>query len=235
MAWPLRLAAMAAVLLPAPAPGQAYQCSVPPGSLELPRPEEEGPEVRARVTGYTLAASWSPEYCRMRKSSAVDARQCGGGDGRFGMVLHGLWPEGTTRSPQWCRTSGQPRAADLRPNLCATPSVQLLGHEWARHGSCMARSPAAYFAIQRILWANLRWPDLDRLSRKEGLTAGDIRQAIAEANPRFAADDIGLEVNRRGWLEGARLCYDLAFKASACPKWQFGPSNGAKVSIWRGL
>ncbi|MXO60421.1 ribonuclease T [Altererythrobacter salegens] len=225
---------MAAVLAPAPAVAQAYQCQVPKGAIALPAPES-GEEVRTRVTGYTLAASWSPEYCRTRTPSQADARQCSGKQGRFGMILHGLWPEGADRSPQWCRTERQPGEADLRQNLCATPSVKLLGHEWARHGSCMAQSPAAYFTIQRVLWDNVRWPDFDRLSRRRNLDAGAVRQAIAQANPRWSASQIGLELNPRGWLEGVRLCFNLQFKAVACPKWQLGPGDAAKVSIWRGL
>ena len=234
MAVPARLLAAAVALAPAAAAAQAYQCFIPEGRIVLPA-GETGDEVRARITGYTLAASWSPEYCRTRTSSAADARQCSGRDGRFGMILHGLWPEGAGRSAQWCAPARPPGSGDLRQNLCATPSAQLLSHEWARHGSCMARRPATYFAIQRVLWANVRWPDFDRLSRKEGLTAEDLRVAIAEANPRWQAADIGLELNRRGWLEGVHLCYDLAFEAAPCPKWQIGPPDQAKVSIWRGL
>ncbi len=187
------------------------------------------------MTGYTLAASWSPEYCRTRAGSPANSRQCSGRQGRFGMILHGLWPEGARRSPQWCRSAQPIRAADLRQNLCATPSPQLLGHEWARHGSCMTQSPAAYFAIQRVLWANVRWPDFDRVSRVDGLNAGDLRKAIADANPRWKAAQIGVELNPRGWLEGVRLCYDREFRAAACPEWERGAEDGAAVSIWRGL
>ena len=45
----------------------------------------------------------------------------------------------------------------------------------------MAREPARYFAKSRELWGAIRWPDLDRLSRKKPLTAGDLRRALAEA------------------------------------------------------
>ena len=77
--------------------------------------------------------------------------------------------------------------------LCTTPSARLLAHEWAKHGSCMAAQPARYFARERQLWSAIRWPDFDRLSRKRGLTAGDVRRAIAEANPRWKPGDIGID------------------------------------------
>ena len=68
--------------------------------------------------------------------------------------------------------------------LCTTPSARLLAHEWAKHGSCMAAQPARYFARERQLWSAIRWPDFDRLSRKRGLTAGDVRRA----GPPLAVD-----------------------------------------------
>ena len=233
-----RFLAAAALTLLLTAPGaalaQAYQCALPADRIAVP-PIARGPEVRARVTGYTLAASWSPEYCRARGRSTSEARQCSGRAGRFGMVLHGLWPEGTGRSPQWCASARQPSAAELRPMLCTTPSARLLAHEWAKHGSCMAAQPARYFARERQLWSAIRWPDFDRLSRKRGLTAGDVRRAIAEANPRWKPGDIGIELNPRGWLEGARLCYGLDYRPRRCRAGQLGPADAIKVSIWRGL
>jgi ribonuclease T2 len=227
-------AALALLAAPAPALAQAYQCSLPQGRIAVPA-IERGSEVRARVTGFTLAASWSPEYCRTRARSADDARQCSGRAGRFGMILHGLWPEGAGRSPQWCGRAGPPSAADVRPMMCTTPSTRLLAHEWSKHGSCMARRPAAYFAKASALWRSIRWPDFDRLSRQRGLTAGEVRRAFAEANPRWTAGGVGLEVNRRGWLEGLRLCYGLDYRPRACRSAQLGPADGAKVSIYRGL
>lgn len=226
--------ALALGLIPGPALAQAYQCLLPNGRIAVPA-IERGSEVRARLTGYVLAASWSPEYCRNRSRSASDARQCSGRSGRFGMVLHGLWPQGPGRSPQWCRPARTPSPADLRPMMCITPSTRLLAHEWSKHGTCMTRQPARYFAKARELWGAIRWPDLDRLSRRKGLTAGELRRALAEANPRWAAQGIGIEINRRGWLEGVRFCYTVDYGAAACRRSQLGPADGAKVTIWRGL
>jgi ribonuclease T2 len=99
----------------------------------------------------------------------------------------------------------------------------------------MARRPAAYFNRASALWRSIRWPDFDRLSRQRGLTAGEVRRAFAEANPRWTAGGVGLEINRRGWLEGLRLCYGLDYRPRACRSGQLGPADGAKVSIYRGL
>jgi ribonuclease T2 len=99
----------------------------------------------------------------------------------------------------------------------------------------MTREPARYFAKSRELWGAIRWPDLDRLSRKKLLAAGDLRRALAEANPRWPASGIGIELNRRGWLEGVRFCYGLGYRPAACRRGELGPADNTRIAIWRGL
>lgn len=219
-----------------PAHAQAYQCTAPAGPIPVPQVRQDGPTRHAAITGYTLALTWAPEFCHSHTPSRASSRECSGREGNFGLVVHGLWPEGHgTRYPQWCSPGRAVTAADIRPYLCMTPSAYLLAHEWARHGSCMARRPAAYFARARTLWQSLRLPDLDRLSRKKGLTAGDLRHAFADANPGWHADMIALKVSKRGWLEEIHLCYTRRFKPSPCASWKRGPSDNDRLRIWRGL
>jgi ribonuclease T2 len=232
-------AGLFALALPLSAGGaqaQAYQCRVPQAQLIAPPVKPDGPARRIPVAGYTLALSWSPEYCRTRAGDAGDATQCSGRNGRFGFVVHGLWPESRAgAAPQWCSVRQSPTPETLRQNLCMMPSTRLLAHEWAKHGSCMVRSPESYFKVTRILWRSLRLPDLDRISRQPGLTAGAVRQAFADANPAWRAGDVGLMINERGWLEEMRLCYGKDFMPVSCRKPQFGPADAASVKIWRGL
>ena len=232
----MRLALAAALALaPGVAAAQAYQCRVPQGPVSVPAAPRDGPVRRVPVTGYTLALSWSPEYCRGRETRSADRRQCSGIAGRFGFVVHGLWPEGRGTWPQWCPAPRQPTSRELTANLCMTPSLALLTHEWAKHGACMVSTPGKYFKVTRILWNSLRWPDFDRIARAEVLTAGDIRQAFAEANRYWEPSHIGLVVNERGWLEEMRLCYGRDFMPTACDRRRFGPPDSAPVKIWRGL
>ncbi|HSG34772.1 MAG TPA: ribonuclease T, partial [Sphingomonadaceae bacterium] len=198
--------------------------------------EQDGPTREMPVTGYTLALSWSPEYCRTRADSSSDAMQCSGRNGRFGMVLHGLWPEGGNgRWPQWCQASRAPDLALIRRDLCISPSARLMAWQWAKHGSCAFRRPETYFNISRILWNSLRFPDFDRLSRREDLDAGIVREAFATANRHFEPEFVGVKLNRRGWLEELRICYGTNFFPAKCSASQFGPKDSAEVKIWRGL
>ena len=215
---------------------QSYQCAIPQGQITIPRIERDGPVRQMPVTGYTLALSWSPEFCRNRDDQPSHARQCSGRSGRFAFVVHGLWPEGRGgRWPQWCPNNRQPSQQAIRRSLCMSPSARMLAHEWAKHGACMVPDPDAYLAVTRILWNSLRWPDYDRLSRKPDLTAGEVRTAFADANPFWDEEDVGLVLNQRGWLREMRLCYGADFMPKACDRRRFGPGDDVKVRIWRGL
>lgn len=230
----LRAATLLLAALPAPALAQAYQCTVPQGALSIPQPRG-GDVRRVPITGYTLALSWSPEFCRTRQRSAADAMQCSGRNGRFGLVVHGLWPEGRGTWPQFCPTPQRVSPAEARRNLCMMPGTRLQADEWAKHGACMVRRPESYFKVTRILWNSLRLPDLDDLSRRKGLTAGDVRQAFAAANPGFMPESVGLATNDRGWLEELRLCYRKDFRPGACDARRKGPPDSRPLKIWRGL
>ena len=223
-------------LLAQPAAAQAYQCRAPSAAPSVPAISRDGPVRQRPVARYTLALSWSPEFCRSRENSAHNAFQCSGSGGRFGFVVHGLWPEARGSDfPQWCPTRRSPSPALVRQHLCMTPDAALLAHEWARHGACMVPRPETYFGVARTLWNALRWPDYDRLSRQQGLTAGEVRQAFVDANPGYRADAVGLVLTDRGWLREMRLCLGRNFRAVACPRGQFGPADSTNVRIWRGL
>ena len=221
------------LVVASPALAQGWQCRVPPQVTVPAMPVPDAPPRVVPVTGYTLALSWSPEFCRTRKSDPSHATQCSGSMGRFGFVLHGLWPEGKRGAyPQWCPVRRAPDAQTLRRNLCTTPSTDLLMHEWAKHGSCMTRDPAAYFDKGRALFQAMQFPDMARLSRKEGLDAGTVRQAMVVANPRLKPDMFRLLLGRDGWLREVHVCHGRNLKPMRCPRGG-SPADSVPVKIWR--
>ena len=221
-----------APVLPAAAQAQALQCHAPP-QVEAPAlPAPDGPRRALPIRGYTLALSWSPEFCHSHQGGEQASLQCGGKMGRFGFILHGLWPESEPgRWPQWCRDV--PVAAEtLRNHLCMTPSLVLLTHEWAKHGSCMARTPEGYFKAGAALFGSLRFPDMAGLARRPALTAGDLRTALRKATPFLPASAIQIQANARGWLEEVHICYDKGFMPTACA--DRGAEDRAALKIERG-
>ncbi|MEL6528789.1 MAG: ribonuclease T [Pseudomonadota bacterium] len=213
---------------------QAYQCRMPQVS-RVPQITPNSSRRELPVTGYTMALSWSPAFCRTRQDSRAHKTQCSGDNGRFGLVVHGLWPQGSRTWPQWCATQGRLTPAEIRRNMCMMPSARLIARQWVKHGSCMVKRPDTYFKVTRILWNSLRIPDYDRISREKGLTAGRIRQAFADANGGWSASQIGVKLNRDGWLEEIRLCYGKRFRPTRCDDRRYGARDGARAKIWRGL
>jgi ribonuclease T2 len=228
------LLAIVALVMPMTALAQAYQCHAPANFGPLPQIKPDGPTVRAPIGGYTLAISWAPEFCRNNRDPG--SMECSGKSGRFGFILHGLWPESNSGPPpQWCAMTPLPSPQDYRDNLCMTPVPYLIAHEWLKHGTCMAKSPTAYYAAASRLWRGVALPDADHLSRKDNLTAGDLRDAFIEANAGWKRDQIGLLVGDGGWLREVHVCLTRRYKPTACDAGSFGPANGASLKIWRGL
>lgn len=233
----IRRLALPFLLLIAPAAlaAQAYQCRIPE---RISRPAAEGPSVReprriVPIGGYTLALIWSPESCRGRSGTVDGAIACGGGN-RFGFTLHGLWPDGRGATwPQYCAPAPLLSERVVRQNLCATPSVQLLQHEYAKHGTCMGVPPAAYFARATGLYRAVRYPDMAALAARRNLTAGQFAAAFARANPGMTADMVRLSLNRRGWLKEVWLCLDTTFRPRRCPRGGAAPTATVRIEPLR--
>jgi len=219
---------------------QAWQCRAP---ANLSRPQIEiakpGQIRRTAVDGYVLALSWSREYCKRSGARAKSLLQCNSKIGDFGFILHGLWPEARGPNyPQYCRRAAVLPRKVIARNICMTPDVQLLQHEWAKHGTCMARTPQAYFGAARLMFGAIEFPDMDRLSRqyKKGkpVTVAGLAQAFADINEGLPANAIRVKTNRRGWLEEMRICLGKNFRPRRCPAFVRGARDAAVVKIWRG-
>ena len=228
------IAAIAVVLAPGIASAQALLCT-PSANPPRPKPELPSADQPRRVLpigGYTLAITWGPQFCRNGGFTPAARFQCGGGN-RFGFTLHGLWPDGIDKDwPQYCTTTDLLPPAVIKGMLCSTPSAQLIQHEWAKHGTCMGTTPAAYFARSSAMYAKLRYPDMDALSRGP-LTAGQFAAAFAAANPGIPANAIRVTA-KRGWLDELWLCLDTRFGYTRCKPGTGGLPANARLKIWRG-
>lgn len=221
----LLLALIALLVTPACAKKveEGAACDIP---AQLPQPRLEGPTRDAPrrllpIGGYTLAVSWTPQYCAGRGTSPQDRIRCGGAND-FGFTLHGLWPDGEGREwPQYCAPTRLVPEPVIRAHLCSTPSPQLIQHEWEKHGTCMAKTPADYFAKSATLYEGLRFPEMDKL-RGQRMTAAAFQKAFAAANEGMTPDQMRLNVGRGGWLEEVWVCLDKRFKRRSCPVHQGG-------------
>lgn len=217
------------------AQAQAPACRLP-DRIDVPRAERAPRGEMARstaISGYLLALSWSPNYCATRRNHGErrDAMQCGGDNGRFGWVLHGLWPQAQSGDhPRWCRPARIGPQRVLEQHLCASPSVQLLQRQWAKHGTCMSANPAAYFQAAAILYRTVRFPDMAVLARAPQ-TAGGIRRAFAAANPGLAPAMVAVQTDRSGWLNDVRLCLGPQMRPAACSNRERGTIDVRRVQV----
>ena len=206
-----RPALAAAVLLLAlsPLPALAQTCRLPDRIQPAPaKPPPKGEVSKTRADHHVLAISWSPEHCRTSR----DPLQCR--DNSFGFVLHGLWPSARSGPhPRYCAAAPPLAPATVRRHLCMTPSVDLLQHEWAAHGTCGWTSPEAYFQQAASLMRGLRLPDLPGRS----MTAGELRGLFVAANPGLHRNAIRIKVTSGNRFEEVGICYDLKYRPIACP------------------
>jgi len=200
-------------------------CPVPP-NLDTPEVEAPGPDQPPRVvpiTSYTLALIWTPQHC-FHAVGGAESFTCR--PETAGFVLHGLWPDGEGKSwPQWCAAAAILPRRTIATHYCATPSPQLLQHEWAKHGTCIpGATPDRYFDQSNRLFFGLRFPDMAALARIP-LTEGKFAQAFVAANPGMESGSVRLNLDRQGWLQEVWLCLDTAFRSTRCA----APAQPARI------
>jgi ribonuclease T2 len=213
------------LLLPALAAAQA------PARPHADLPSAEQPARRTPITDYTLALTWRPEYCHAPSHRASD--ECADRATRSGFSLHGLWPNGggPGKWPQYCHPVAILTDAEIRTGIGATPSPQLLQHEWAKHGSCVTSDATAFFTEEDRLFHAVHAPDMMTLAHRRGLTVATFQSAFAAANPGLRADMIHVGVNRSGWLEEVDLCLGLDKRPRVCPADAAGADPDAALKV----
>lgn len=215
---------------PVVATAGAARCDIPAG-LTPARPYDPPADEIVRdvdTAYYLLAVSWSPQACRSGKDYPDPDLQCR--DNRFGLTLHGLWPNGPDRRhPRYCGPAPALKRETVRANFCMTPSPRLMQHEWAAHGTCGWSSSEAYFDQAATLWDGLHKPDLEAIA-SDRLTAGAVRDAFVRANPGLPRASVTVVLTDDAWLREVRLCYSTAFARIACPRGN-GPSDRRRIRL----
>ena len=160
---------------------------------------------------YVLSLSWSAAWCAL-EGDASDDPQCDAGRA-LTFILHGLWPQNEEGWPSWCRTG------ERDPSRALTASMaDLMGgsgsafYQWKKHGRCSGLSPETYFQTARKAYDSISIPKfLSDVSRPLVLPASVIEDALIEANPGLAPDQITITC-KDGLIREARICLtrDLA-------------------------
>jgi ribonuclease T2 len=221
--------------IPAHAQTQGPSCTIPD---RLPEPRRESPPpgeiVNIRPTQNLLSLSWSPQFCKRNGDKAEHRLQCGGEAGKFGFILHGLWPDvAGKRDPAYCRPAKTLPKNLIRQHFCMTPSPDLLQHEWAKHGTCATDDPERYFKAASLLYSALTFPDMDYLSRRR-ITVSSLTAAFASRNPGLRQDAISVKMDGQGWLQEVRVCLDANMRPKVCNPEDRGARGNRFIKIWRG-
>lgn len=166
---------------------------------------------------YVLSLSWSPTWCADNDAGGK-TQQCRKG-GRYGFIVHGLWPQNERGYPEFCPTRQSDRVPESlgRTVLDIIPSMGLIGHQWRKHGSCSGLTQKDYFAVVSAAFARTRIPGELAAQRGNRLAPDAVEAAFIAANPGL--DRKGIAVTcEDGRLEEVRLCMtpDLSFRA--CPE-----------------
>lgn len=194
---------------------------------------------------YLLNLSWSPEFChnvevlrpserrsyeqseraeRRRENAAVE---CGA---PRGFVLHGMWPQNFSGTwPANCSSQAGP--ASYTPYLKDTPSLTLLQHEWAKHGTCSGLQPDAFFTTADHVFESVKVPTMfAAVNRTLQLKPDDVLSAFYQANPSFPQGSLVLSCGHN-YLTAIEVCLSRnGQKPIACQNVQGCGANVVKVA-----
>ncbi|MBS0558381.1 MAG: ribonuclease T2 [Proteobacteria bacterium] len=156
-----------------------------------------------RFDYWLMSLSWSPSYCLTHPD---DERQCQ--HKGYGFVLHGLWPQSRNGyGPQHCSTQAEPDEATIQHALAFMPSRRLIEHEWETHGTCSGLDPSAYFELADRAFASVKTPSSLTTPRSPPtLSANEVVQAFARANPGLGANMLSVVCQDGGTLNEVRVC-----------------------------
>lgn len=179
--------------------------------------------------GLLLSLSWSPEFCADSINRKKNEEQCGrhnAGRGRYGWVLHGLWPQSVqveNKSPQFCSQTWLSSSL-INQYEYLFPSKALMIHQWKKHGSCYSERPEEYFStvselMQRVkLWMP---PELNELKSAKVSKVNELKamwiQAAKKNGVDISPNALLVLCSRDGrFLREVRWCFNRNLSLQTC-------------------
>ena len=171
---------------------------------------------------YLLALSWSPEFCHTHPTKP----ECG--SGRFGFVVHGMWPQYENGYPENCSTA--PGLADPSSMTDIMPDASLVAHEWTTHGTCSGLDADAYFKLVRQAFDSVKVPSqLNVPIQMFSITPQNLKEEFVAANPRLKAEDLAVGCGNN-YLTGVSVCFDKQLAPHACEGLRDCRANSIRVA-----
>jgi ribonuclease T2 len=175
---------------------------------------------------YVLALSWSPEFCHGHPSSP----ECV--SGRYGFVVHGLWPQKEVGYTENCSTAPGPSDPSQMTDIMPDPS--LVQHEWTTHGTCSGLDADAYFKLVRQAFASVKIPaQLTAPQKMSSISPQELKEQFVAANPQLKPEDLAVSCGNN-YLTGVNVCLDKQLQPRACEGLSDCRANGIKVPPVRG-
>jgi ribonuclease T2 len=181
-------------------------------------PAQQADSTPGKFDFYLLNLSWSPEFCDTLKTltpaeqSARTGTTC---NAPHAFVLHGLWPQnfdGTYTAS--CSQRPGPRTWDRYLDM--TPDLDLLKHEWFKHGTCTTLSPDAFFSTARQAYTSVVIPDtFKHVNAPMTLAPLAILTTFYRANPSFPQGSFAVACSG-GRFVAIEACFSRGVQPIAC-------------------
>ncbi len=126
-----------------------------------------------------------------------------------------MWPQNNDGTyPENCSNAAGP--SNPQQYLDVIPTVALINHEWATHGTCSGLSPDAYFASIRSAFEAVKIPAaFVKVTQQEMLAPNAIIGDFAAANPKWPSGSIALSCGKN-YLTAVEVCLSKTLVAEAC-------------------
>ena len=158
---------------------------------------------------FLLDMPWGPAFCSSIKDVSTSCRP------QAGFAVHGLWPQNNNGTwPQFCAQT--PASGDLARNLDITPDMDLIQHEWSKHGTCSGLAEGPYFQAAHQAFAQFTAPlQLIGMNNSRTYTTLYTMNMLYLANPAFPRGSLSLSCNA-GHVTAVEACFNKALEPIRC-------------------